>query len=113
MNEKPDLKVFISSRESTCDECGEKLGSRAWIVLVGERSALCLACADLDHLVFLPPGDAGLTRRARRHSTLSVVVLKWSRARGRYERQGVLVEESGLVRAEAECLTDDDTRAPS
>src|SRR5438094_3831271 len=73
--------------------------------------ALCLACADLDHLVFLAPGDAALTRRARRHSTLSAVVLEWSRARGRYERQGVLVDESGLQRAETECLADGDARA--
>jgi hypothetical protein len=111
MNENPDLKVFISTRESSCDECGKKLGSRAWITLVGERGALCLSCADLDHLVFLQPGNAALTRRARKHSTLSAVVLKWSRARKRYERQGVLVEENGLVRAEAECLTDGEVRA--
>ena len=111
MNEKQDLKVFISSRESSCDECGEKLDSHAWIALAGERGALCLTCADLDHLVFLRPGDAALTRCARKHSTLSAVVLKWSRARSRYERQGVLVEELGLLRAEAECLADGDARA--
>lgn len=111
MNAKQDLKVFISSRESSCDECGEKLGSQAWIALGRERGALCLACAELDHLVFLPPGDAALTRRARKYSTLCAVVLRWSRARRRYERQGVLVEESGLLRAEAECLGDGDARA--
>ncbi len=85
-----EFKVFISSRESKCDECGENLGPHAWILLAGEKGALCLACADLDHLVFLPSGDAPLTRRVRRHSTLSAVVLKWSRARKRYERQGLL-----------------------
>src|SRR5215813_3260677 len=111
MKKNPDLKVFISTRESSCDECGEKLGSRAWITLVGERGALCLFCADLDHLVFLQSGNAALTRRARNHSTLSAVVLKWSRARKRYERQGILVEEMGLVRAEAECLADGEVRA--
>jgi hypothetical protein len=111
MNENPDLKVFISTRESECGECGEKLGSHAWITLAGERGALCLSCADLDHLVFLQPGHAALTRRARKHSTLSAVVLKWSRARKRYERQGILVEELGLVRAEAECLADGEARA--
>jgi hypothetical protein len=78
-----DLKVFISTRESKCDECGENLGSKAWITLAGEKGALCLACADLDHLVFLPAGDMALTRRAKKHSTLSAVVLKWSRARKR------------------------------
>ena len=106
-----ELKVFISSRESTCGECGENLGSKAWITLAGEKGALCLACADLDHLLFLPSGNAALTRRARKHSTLAAVVLKWSRARKRYERQGLLVEERGLEKAEAECLADSEVRA--
>jgi hypothetical protein len=110
MSRADPLKVFISSRESICDECGEELGRRAWIALAGERGALCLACADLDHLVFLPSGDAALTRRARKHSTLSAVVLKWSHARKRYERQGLLVEEESLQQAEKECLADAEAR---
>ena len=105
-----DLKVFITNRDSTCDECGEQLGHHAWITLA-EGKAFCLSCADLDHLVFLPSGDAALTRRAGKHSTLSAVVLKWSRTRKHYERQGLLVEESALQRAEQECLDDVDVRA--
>jgi hypothetical protein len=105
-----ELKVFISNRESTCGECGEDLGAKAWITLAGEKGALCLACADLDHLLFLPSGNAALTRRARKHSTLSAVVLRWSRARNRYERQGLLVEARGLEQAEEECLADSDVR---
>ena len=105
------LKVFITTRDATCDECHEDLGSRAWITLVGEPGrALCLACADLDDLSFLPTGDAAVTRRARKHTTLCAVVLKWSRARKHYERQGLLVEEAALQRAEAECLADADAR---
>lgn len=105
-----DLTVFIARRDATCGECGEALGRHAWIMLDRERGALCLACADLDHLVFLPAGDAALTRRARKHSTLSAVVLEWSRARDRYERQGLLVEEAALAQAEQECLADADAR---
>ena len=104
-----DLTVFITSRESRCDECKEDLGRHAWITLEGGR-AVCLACADLDHLVFLPSGDTALTRRARKHSRLSAVVLKWSRARKRYERQGLLVEEDALTQAEGECAADAATR---
>ena len=111
MSKQEDLKVFISSRESECDECKEDLGKKAWITLTEEKRALCLSCADLDHLTFLPSGDAALTRRARKHSTLSAIVLKWSKARKRYERQGLLVEESALKQAETECLVDEDTRA--
>ncbi len=106
-----ELKVFISSRDSVCDECGDKLGHQAWITFVHDKDALCLACADLDHLAFLASGDAALTRRARKYSTLSAVVLKWSRSRKRYERQGLLVEEEALIKAEEECLADFDLRA--
>ncbi|MEW5941403.1 MAG: DUF2293 domain-containing protein [Chloroflexota bacterium] len=105
-----DLKVFITSQDSTCDECGEKLGHHAWITLADDK-AFCLSCADLDHLIFLPSGDAALTRRTGKYSTLSAVVLKWSRARKHYECQGLLVEESALQRAEEECLADEDIRA--
>jgi hypothetical protein len=110
MDKPDDIKVFISNRDSKCDECGEELGRKAWITLEKDKGALCLSCADLDELVFLPTGDAALTRRSRKHSTLSAVVLKFSRARGRYERQGLLVEEDALQRAEAECLADVDAR---
>jgi hypothetical protein len=111
MAKTDDLKVFISTQDSTCDECGEYLGRRAWITLNKARGALCLSCADLDHLIFLPAGDAALTRRARKHSILSAVVLKWSRARKRYERQGLLVESRALEQAERECLVDSEARA--
>ena len=106
-----ELKVFISHQDSTCDECHEHLGHGAWITLVEGKGALCLSCADMDHLIFLPSGNAALTRRAGKYSTLAAVVLKWSRARKRYERQGILVEESALQRAEQECLADEDVRA--
>ena len=105
-----ELKVFITTGDSSCSECGEPLGRHAWITLVEGKGALCLACADLDHLAFLPSGDAALTRRARKHSTLSAVVLKWSRARKRYERQGLLVEEQAIEQAEQECLADSEVR---
>ncbi len=106
-----DIKIFIAQRESKCGECGEGLGRHAWITLQEQKGAVCLSCADLDHLVYLPSGDTALTRRARKNSRLSAVVLKWSRARKRYERQGLLVEERALEQAEAECLADKDSRA--
>ncbi len=109
--ERQDIKVFISNRDSICDECKDSLGRSAWITLVQNKGALCLSCADLDYLSFLPSGDTALTRRSRKHSKLSAVVLKWSRARKRYERQGLLVEEEALKTAEGECLADNDVRA--
>jgi len=86
------------------------LGRKAWITLTRDKGALCLSCADLDHLIFLSPGNAALTRRAHKHSTLSAVVLKWSQSRKRYERQGLLIEETALEKAEKECLADEEVR---
>lgn len=110
MDKPRELTVFITSTSATCDECGEELGKRAWITLSEKRKAFCLSCADLDHLVFLPAGDTALTRRSKKHSALWAVVVKWSRARKRYERQGLLVEEDALTRAEEECAADEQQR---
>ena len=113
MKQINDLKVFNSTgdRDSSCCECGEALDRGAWITLVEGKGALCLVCADLDHLIFFPSGNTALIPRARKHSILSAVVLKWSRARKRYERQGLLVQEQAIERTEAECLADSKARA--
>ncbi len=105
-----DIAVFWSRRDSHCDGCDADLGRGSTIRLDGDK-AFCLACADMEHLWFLPSGDTALTRRARKHSRLSAVVLQWSRSRRRYERQGVLVEPEALAQAEEECLADADLRA--
>ncbi|MFB7498042.1 DUF2293 domain-containing protein [Streptomyces sp. NPDC056161] len=70
----------------------------------------CLDCADLGHLMFLTRGDTALTRRSREESGLSAVVVRFNRRRSRYERQGVLVEEAALARAEQRCLADAQAR---
>jgi len=85
-------------------------GQGRWLRLEKDRP-LCLLCADLAHLVFLPSGDAALTRRAGRYSSLKAVLVRFSRSRNRYERQGIFVEEAALARAEQECLADADARA--
>lgn len=103
--------MFIATGASTCGECGQVLGRHAWITLTQEKDTLCLACARLDHLVYLPARDVTLTRRARRLSTLVAVVLKWDRARNRYEGQGLLIEAQVLELAEQECLADSEDRA--
>jgi len=106
-----EIKVFISSREGTCGDCGAPLTRSAWICLDEVKGAVCLPCADLDHLEFLPTGDAALTRRAKQASALWAVVLKWSKSRRRYERQGLLVEQKALETAEASCIADAPDRA--
>ncbi len=108
-SESKELVVFDIVRESKCAECGQELAKRDFLFMERERP-LCLSCADLDHLVYLPRGDTALTRRARKHSTLSAVVVRFSRARKRYERQGVLVEEAAMERAAEDCSADAEER---
>jgi hypothetical protein len=102
----PDLVVIVATRDWTCASCG----GTGDLLIMDDAGPLCLACADLDHLVFLPSGDAALTRRSRKASTLSAVVVQWSKSRRRYERQGLLVSEEGLRQAEEQCLGDEDAR---
>lgn len=101
--------VFSIVRSSKCSECGDDLYPGNFLTME-KGKPLCLECADLDHLVYLPRGDTALTRRARKHSSLSVVVVRFSRTRKRYERQGVLVEEAALRQAEEQCAADVDVR---
>jgi hypothetical protein len=75
----------------TCVGCG---GSGS-LLLMEDAGPLCMGCADLDHLVFLPAGNAALSRRARKASGLSAVVVRFSRSRKRYERQGILAAWQG------------------
>lgn len=103
----PELLVISPVKDWTCASCG---GDGDLLIMEGP-GPLCLTCADMDHLEFLAAGDAALTRRARKHSRLSAVVVRFSRSRGRYERQGLLVEQDALARAEQDCLADAEARA--
>jgi hypothetical protein len=102
-----ELVVISPLNDWTCRECQ---GTGDLLIMEGP-GPLCLACAELDHLVFLDRGDAALTRRAKAGSKLWAVVIRFSRSRKRYERQGLLVEEHALKTAEAECLADAEVRA--
>lgn len=65
---------------------------------------LCLNCAGFWDLVFLESGNTALTRRAKKYSDKVVIVVKFSRTRKRYERQGLLVTETALQKAKDEIL---------
>lgn len=102
--------VFSIVKESKCSQCNQELW-KGELLTMQRNQPLCMECADLDHLVYLGSGDAALTRRATKHSSLWAVVVRFSRSRGRYERQGVLVQPEALDKAEEECLADADLRA--
>lgn len=105
-----DIVVFMVRRETKCAECERELFDGN-LLRMEENRPLCLDCADLGHLELLMAGSTALTRRATKHSPLRAVVVRWSRARKRYERQGILVTPAAIDRAEAECLADEEQRA--
>ncbi len=105
-----EIALFILRTEAKCAECGEELFKGRFLRVENDRP-LCLDCADLGHLEFLPRGDTAVTRRATKHSPLRAVVVQWSRSRKRYERQGILASPAAIRQAEEECLADADLRA--
>ena len=106
----PQRVVFQILRDAQCSECGAELPHDSLLSMeAGEP--LCLACVRLDDLEYLPAGDATLTRRAAQYSGRTAVVVRFSKSRGRYERQGILVEEAALKKAELECTEDAEERA--
>ncbi len=108
-NRPPELLVIAASKPWPCAGCGAEFAAGDFLMM-DDAGPLCLDCVDLGHLEFLPAGDAALTRRAKKASRLSAVVVRWSRSRKRYERQGLLVETDALEQAEAECLADAELR---
>lgn len=79
----------------TCHRCG---GTGDLLVMENPGPA-CLRCVGLGDLEFLSAGDALLTRRAKAKSARYAVVVRFSRSRRRYERQGLLVEPRALAEA--------------
>lgn len=110
LNRAPKPVVFQILRDSRCSECGADIEQGSFLLMEAEQP-LCLSCAGLADLEFLSRGDAALTRRAAKYSERAVVVVRFSRSRGRYERQGILVETAALEKAERECVEDAEERA--
>lgn len=102
----PDLVVISPASAWTCADCGD---TGPYLIMEDEQP-YCLTCSDLDHLVYLPSGNATLSRRAKKESGLSAVVVEFNRRRKIYQRIGVLVEEPALALAEEQCLADEEVR---
>lgn len=103
------IVAFAIRRESQCGQCGLAMADGALLTLRGEK-ALCMQCAGMGDLVVLPSGEAALTRRASKWSSRKAVVVRWARARKRYERIGTLVEEPAIAKAKTQCAADEEKR---
>jgi hypothetical protein len=98
-NRAPELVVIQPlNKDWKCHRCAGTGG----LLVMEEPGPACLACAGLGSLEFLPAGDAALSRRAKTKSNVFAVVVRFSRSRKRYERQGLLVQPDALREAEQE-----------
>jgi hypothetical protein len=95
----PELVVIQPlKQEWKCHRCG----GTGDLLVMEKPGPTCLGCAGLGDLEFLPSGDALLTRRVKARSARHAVVVRFSRSRKRYERQGLLVEPKVLADVERE-----------
>jgi len=93
----PELVVIQPLKANwTCHRCG----GTGDLLMMEPPGPACLRCAGLDDLEYLPAGDALLTRRVKAKSTRYAVVVRFSKTRRRYERQGLLVEPKLLADAQ-------------
>ncbi len=92
----PELVVISPlNQDWKCHQCGGGEG----LLIMEPPGPACLSCAGLGDLEFVASGDALLTRRAKAKSARHAVVMRFSRTRKRYERQGILVEPQALREA--------------
>ena len=85
----PELVVIQPLNTAwTCHRCG----GTGDLLMMEAPGPSCLNCASLEDLEFVAAGDALLTRRVKAKSARYAVVLRFSRSRNRYERQGLLAD---------------------
>jgi hypothetical protein len=96
-----------------CSCCDAEIISGDLIQANAKDGLRCVRCAGYTDLCFLPAGDPKLTRLATSLSSRVVVVVKWSRARKRHERQGILVDERAYGAAVEQAEADATARPKS
>ena len=98
-NRGPELVAILPrNRDWKCHRCA----NTGDILMMENEGPACLACVGLGDLEFLAAGNARLTRLAKAKSERHAVVVRFSKTRGRYERQGLLVETQALDEAQRE-----------
>lgn len=104
--------IFLTKKEKlSCISCGKRIPvGKSFVAESENHKGTCFGCSSFVGYVLLPPGDAAMTRRSKKFSTLCGVVLAWNQRRKRYERQGQLVEEAAIEKARIACEKDKEDR---
>jgi hypothetical protein len=97
----PERMVYILVRDTVCAQCHKIFNKGAFLLMEAEQPR-CLSCAGLQDWVFLPRGDASLSRGSPTRHVHAAQVVKYHPVRNRYERQGILVDERALAAQSSE-----------
>ena len=105
--------IFLTKKEKlSCQKCRKPIDKGDLFVSESEKTkGICFDCSPFTNYYLLPPGDAALTRRSKKHSTLCGVIQEWNQRRRRYERKGQYIELAAFEQARLECSTDKEDRA--
>lgn len=104
--------IYLTKREKLhCKTCGKDIPlGHAFVGETEKSRGTCLKCSPFIRYTLLPPGDAAMTRRSKKYSSLCGVLLAWNHRRKRYERRGQYVEAIAIIKAREECEADKATR---
>jgi len=100
--------IFVTKKETLkCSNCRKSIPQgQAFVAESEKHQGTCFGCSPFSKLAFLKPGNAALTRRSKKHSSLCGVVYAWNARRKRFERRGQYVEAAAIIKAEEECKAD-------
>lgn len=101
--------IILLQKQDSCVRCRNALAVGDIAQLAGKR-VICQNCCGWGGYVWVPSGDATLTRRLGK-SGLAVAVKAWNKRKNRWERRGTLAPEDVLADAQASCAMDEDQRA--
>ena len=104
--------IYLTKKQKLkCKKCHAPiLLGQAFVAETEKSKGTCFSCSDFVGYPLLPPGNAALTRRSKKHSARCGVLLTWNQRRKRYERKGQYVEAIAIEKAKTDCAADQKTR---
>lgn len=105
--------IFLTKKEKLkCEFCKKSIpkGSR-YVAETENHKGTCFKCSEFTSYTLLPPGNAALTRRSKKHSIKCAVLFEWNPKRKRFERKGQYVTAAAIEIAKKECADDAAIRA--
>lgn len=107
--------IYLTKREKLrCSYCKKPVRfGEAYVAETENHRGTCFTCSPFVKTTFLEPGNAALTRRSKKHSSVCGILFQWNKRRRRFERKGQYVEAKAIELAQKECEADAQKRAVS